>query len=304
MKNCPEKEVPHSSKYKYSSLNELSKSGEYNFYGIILDSSFPVQIKNNEKEEKGYYECSLKIIDPHINCINNKEDFNEKVINVIIKASDKENIPFIHCVGDIIRVHRGIYNPKKKRNVYINLLDINKVKGSCCIFKGASNILSDDLLPSFSSHINYTFELQDKNIITNLRNWIEDYFSREGSIYYEREKKLDERIAAGSDNDAMVQVVKKFVLNDHIVYFVQDDSDGCELHVYKYFEEFKEDDVIRVRSYRVYDKNVIYLNNFGNLLKIPKFTYCYKKFMNNLARKLKEIEPIIDKEFDEKWKVN
>ena len=35
------------------------------------------------------------------------------------KSSDKENITYIHHIGDIIRIHHGFYSPKKKRNVYL-----------------------------------------------------------------------------------------------------------------------------------------------------------------------------------------
>jgi hypothetical protein len=73
-----------------------------------------------------------------------------------------------------------------------------------------------------------------------------------------------------------------------LVFFIQDTTDGCELHTYKYYDFIKENDVIRVRSYKVFDSDVLVLNEFGNILNVPTFSNYYKTFMNNLSKKLKE----------------
>ena len=36
-----------SKKYIYTPLNEMNEPGEYNFYGIIYDSTFPIQEEEN-----------------------------------------------------------------------------------------------------------------------------------------------------------------------------------------------------------------------------------------------------------------
>ena len=73
-----------------------------------------------------------------------------------------------------------------------------------------------------------------------------------------------------------------------MVFFIQDATDGCELHTYKYYDFIKENDVIRVRSYKVFDSDVLVLNEFGNILNVPTFSNYYKVFMNNLSKKLKD----------------
>ena len=279
-------------KYKYTPLSEMIQPGEYNFYGIIYDASFPFLDAENPEDPR--FECSIKLIDPGINCLSNESDFNDNVVNLIIKTSDKDSIPYVHNVGDIIRVHRGNYSPKKKRNVYLHILKGNQVKSAWCIFSGASDVLSREMNPYLCSHQNFTFELQDRKMIDDLRNWIRNYFDKEKSLFYEREYKLDQRLLNGSDNDALVQVVHKVELDDQIVYFVQDETDGCELHTFKYFNFIEINDVLRLRSYKIYDKNVILMNTFSNILKIPQFSSYYKQFMNRLANKLKAIEPNID----------
>ena len=42
-------------------------------------------------------------------------------IYLIIKSSEKDNIPYAHHIGDIIKIHRGLYAPKKKRNVDLKM---------------------------------------------------------------------------------------------------------------------------------------------------------------------------------------
>lgn len=95
-------------KYQYSTISEIKTDGDYNFYGIIYDASFPLQEENPNNPIPTYI-CYLKIIDPTVNCITNPFDFNEEIIHLIIKSNSKENLPFVHNIGDIIRVHRGVF---------------------------------------------------------------------------------------------------------------------------------------------------------------------------------------------------
>ena len=273
-------------KYIYTPLNEIKEPGEYNFYGIIYDATFPTQEENNsmsdENQDSSIYNCIIKLIDQSINCLTNPEDLQDNLITLIIKASDKENIPFIHNIGDIIRIHRGIYSPKKKRLVYLQILKGNQFKGAWCVFSGASDVLSREMNPYLCSHQHFTFESQDKQNISLMRNWIRNYFNKENSLNYAYESKLISRVNLGSDNDVLVQIVHKVELNDQIVFFIQDETDGCELHTYKYFNFIEIGDVCRLRSYKCIDQNDIIMNEHSNLLKIPKFTNYYIEFIKRL----------------------
>jgi hypothetical protein len=91
-------------KYKYSSINEMTAPGDYNFYGIIYDASFPILEENQNR-----YECTIKIIDPDVNCLTHPTTLGDNLLNLVIKSNSKESIPHLHSVGDIIRVHRGNY---------------------------------------------------------------------------------------------------------------------------------------------------------------------------------------------------
>ena len=123
-----------------------------------------------------------------------------------------------------------------------------------------------------------------------MRNLVKSYFPLQNSLIYANQNTLADRVKEGSDRDLLVHVVKKVELDDQLVFFVQDDTDGCELHTYKYFDFIKENDVIRVRSYKVFDSDVLILNEFGNILKVPTLSSCYKTFMNNLSKKFKDYQ--------------
>ena len=272
----------HSITYKYITFDELIEQGEYNFYGIIYDASFPL-----EEENTGKYSCVLKLIDQTTNCLTNPNDFSENIINLIIKSNERENIPFVHYIGDIIRIHRGFYSKKKKRNVYLNLSKDNKeIKGSWCLYH--SNDKSNE--PYACSNKKYSVESQDKLNLEGLKKWVKSYMGIDKSLKYPMQIKLENRAQEGNDKDLMVHVVKKVEADNHLILFVQDETDGCELHTYKYYNFIKENDVIRVRSYKIFDNNNLIINEVGNILVVPDYSSCYKTIFNELAKKMKNIK--------------
>ena len=283
----------YSFKYKYTSFEDMKEQGEYNFYGIIYDASFPKEEDNyailpGTKAPLPKYSCILKLLDQSTNCLTNPTNFNEKMITLIVQANERENIPYVHKVGDIIRVHRGLYVPKAKRNVYLNLLKGNQFKGSWCIFSTDTD--KDAEKPYLCSHKKYTFESQDTQNIDSIRTWIKSYLLLEKSLVYNNQNNLINRIKEGSDKDLLVHIVKKVELDDQLVFFIQDNTDGCELHTYKYYDFIEENDVIRIRSYKVFNFDALVLNEFGNILNIPTYSNYYRTFMNNLSKKLKEYQ--------------
>ena len=271
----------HTVKYLYTSLVNLKEQGEYNFYAVILDSTFPLEETNSKK-----YSCTLKLIDQTTNCLTNPNDFNDTIIYLTIKSSEKENIPYIHHIGDIIRVHRGFYSPKNKRNVYLNVCKDNKIKGSWCLYSLNNNTTD----PYACSNKKFIVESQDKQIIEDNKTWVKNYLNKDKALIYPYQIKLESRLNGGNDNDLLVHVVKKVELDDQVVLFVQDETDGCELHTYKYYNFIQENDVIRVRAYKIFDNNNLILNEFGNILIVPQFSHCYKEFINALTKKLKQIK--------------
>jgi len=276
-----EEKLNHTIKYKYSIFSDLVEQGEYNFYGVVYDSSFPL-----EEEKTGKYSCTIKLIDHSTNCLSNPNDFNDNIICLTIKSSDKENIPYIHQIGDIIRIHRGFYSPKKKRNVYLNLCNDHKINGSWCLYSVNNNITE----PIACSNKTYNIEEQDKENIETYKAWSKNYLGKNKALVYPFQIKLEERNEEGNDKDLLAHVVKKVETNDQIILFIQDETDGCELHTYKYYNFIKENDIIRVRAYKTFDNTSLILNEFGNILVLPQFSACYKEFYDRLSKRLKQLK--------------
>ena len=280
----------HTVKYLYTTFDELKEQGEYNFFGIIYDASFPQEEnslqENNKKRGTEKYTCILKLIDQTTNILSHPNNFNDNMINLVIKSNEKENIPYVHNIGDIIRVHRGFYSPKNKRNVYVNVCKDNKLKSSWCLYSSKTN--SNE--PYSCSNKKFTVESQDKQILENIRLWLNNYLNIDKSMKYPLQVNLIDRINDGNDKDLLVHVVKKIELDDQIVLFIQDSTDGCELHTYKYYNFIQENDIIRVRSYKIFDNSNLMINEFGNILVVPQNSSLYKGLYNELTKKLKQMK--------------
>ena len=275
-----ENNLEHSLLYKYSTFDELIEQGEYNFFGIIYDASFP-----QEEQNTSNYSCILKLIDQTTNCLTHS-DFNENIIYLIIKSSERENIPFVHHIGDIIRVRRGFYSPKKKRNIYLNVTKDNQIKGSWCLYHSNSNTNE----PYACSNKKYSVETQDKPNIEGIKNWVKNYLGIDKSLKYPMQIKLVNRIQEGNDKDLMAHVVKKVEAENHLILFIQDETDGCELHTYKYYNFIQENDIIRIRSFKLFDNNNLVVGEFGNILVVPENSSCYKNIFNELTKKMKNLK--------------
>lgn len=85
-----------------------------------------------------------------------------------------------------------------------------------------------------------------------MREWCRNYFLKKQSLSYFKETKLIDRVDT-KEYDFLLQIVDKKETNDKIIYYVQDDTDGCELHTYKYFDFFDINEIVRVRSVKLFD---------------------------------------------------
>lgn len=103
-------------KYEYTDLNKASHiSGEWhNFFGVVVDATFPYKT-NKEK-----YVCSLKIVDASLHA---KSATSGEHATLVIYANRFEDLPIVHRIGDIIRVHRAglrIYKNLRQFNANIH----------------------------------------------------------------------------------------------------------------------------------------------------------------------------------------
>lgn len=93
------------SKYNYYNLKDLSAKRESDFYGVIVDATFPCK----EEENDTVYVSTLKCIDHSVNFLTNPDDYQHHIIYVTVKSDMLDYLPFVQHVGDILRIHRGSY---------------------------------------------------------------------------------------------------------------------------------------------------------------------------------------------------
>ena len=85
-----------------------------------------------------------------------------------------------------------------------------------------------------------------------MREWVRNYFLKKSSLSFFKVDKLIDRVET-LQYDLLLQIVDKKEIDDKIIYYVQDETDGCELHTYKYFDFFEINEIIRVRSVKLSD---------------------------------------------------
>ena len=276
-----------STKYKFSKFDDMKFDGEYNFYGIIFDAAFPIFLETPFP----HYECILKLIDDTSDISTEIQE--ENYITLIIKSQKKEEIPFVHNLGNIIRVIFGTYQNKKKRYVYLNFMNEKIMEKSYwSIYRNNINE------PIMCSKRNFSFENYESKLISSLQKF---YLIKSNEIKYLKKVNLIERNEKGSDNDLLVMIVNKIELEDQLVFDIQDETDGCQLHTYKYFNFVEINDVVRLRSYKVFNSENLVMNANSNILILNEKSNLYKTFMNNMIAKLKKINPNIKAE---KFQIN
>jgi hypothetical protein len=89
-----------------------------------------------------------------------------------------------------------------------------------------------------------------------MRNWLADYIKKSTSLVYTRTVKLiDRNRELAEEKDLIVHVSHKAKnTSDTISLFIQDDTDACEAVVYDIYNYIQPGDVVRIRSFKTYQK--------------------------------------------------
>jgi len=158
-------------KYEYVELSKasLSSAEPCHFYGVIVDATFPYKVNADR------FICSLKVVDPTLHA---KGGF----ASVVIYANKFEDLPIVHRLGDIIRVHRAnmrLYNNKRQFNVNM-------------FFKSSWALYSTDKTSPLGQSVSdgpYAFsgkrsthERQDSAIQQTLKKWANTLFASNNVI--------------------------------------------------------------------------------------------------------------------------
>ena len=71
-----------------------------------------------------------------------------------------------------------------------------------------------------------------------------------------------------------------------IIYLVQDETERCQIKVFKYFNFFEVGDVIRISNYFITADKQIITNKDSNIILIPKSSNLYEEFIKKLQKSL------------------
>lgn len=276
---------------KYTFFDQITENKKYNFFGIIYDATFPVIDQSNTSNLS--YEVTIKLFDPSVNCLTYPDDIQRCLLTLIVKSNKKETIPFIHNVGDIIKVENGLFNPEQ-RCVVLAINTITKLVSSWAIFSGQPFNGSDPNAPNMASDPNMKITPKEIEILGHMRFWSNLILQLKNSLNYPNDIKLSSR-KENESNSSIVQVADKIDSQEEKVYYIiQDETERCELSTVKDFNFLKVGDVIRLSGYGINGLNKIEMKNESNILVIPKWTNCYKSFEETVQQKL----PYLDATFN------
>lgn len=168
-----------SAKYEYVELNKISvvSSDPCHFYGVIVDATFPY------KKHAELFECFLKVIDPSLKPSKGKQEY----ATVAIYAKKFEDLPIVHRLGDIIRIHRADLELFNNGRIF---------KVNVC-YKSSWALYSSDKLSPLGLSIGdapYAFsgkkatqEKQDVAIQSTLKKWANQFFSQFNAVPDQRQ---------------------------------------------------------------------------------------------------------------------
>ncbi len=169
--------------YTYEPLGKMEEENEdwVQFYGVIIDASFPYKISENR------YMCNLKVIDSSLNVADNSED---QYTTVLIEGRRFQDLPIVQRVGDIIRCHRAEYKNRDGEH----FLKLNLFYNSSWSLFSADNVVAPEVEgqiknPSqeayaFSGY-SYTMESIDQKQLDTIRAWGKKHFSNHKVIIEE-----------------------------------------------------------------------------------------------------------------------
>lgn len=257
-------------------INKESEDDHYHFYGVVIDASFPYQ---SEKR----YVVTCKVADP--SSVTKGGKLN--VVNVVFFSKSFEDLPIIQRVGDIIRVHRAKfqhYNDSKQLNVNMYY------RSSWCLFIGNDNqaplepkVENEDGTSNYFSYTPYNFsgksftqEGHEQKILTSLKKWSKEYFSKNFVVQHEiKREELDQAIKDQKDFDLLTKIT---VIKDHdqysnLVTFNDTTGQTWTANLFKRkFPHLKVNDVLRIKSCSAKENNNLILSAHSNILKFFSFS--------------------------------
>jgi hypothetical protein len=258
----PSKSVQKSKghRYEYTDLGKVSvtSSDTHHVYGVIIDATFPYK-SNSDK-----YVCSLKIVDPSLN--------GKDHATVVIYAKRFENLPIVHRLGDVIRLHRAslrMYRAHRQFNISTHY------NGSWALFstesKNALGQATGDAPFAFSGNRS-TFEKHEQSILSNLRKWAQSHFSSQDGVSSERVRALNKVKNSAGDFDVQARITNIHEMDEYTNELRLRDASGASwntLALKLKFPHLSVGQAVRIRSAtwdETSSKNVLGLSHYSNIV--------------------------------------
>lgn len=261
--STPSKSAPKQKghRYEYTELGKVSvtSSDTHHVYGVIVDATFPYKT-NNEK-----FICSLKIVDASLN----GKDF----ATVVIYAKRFENLPIVHRLGDVIRLHRAslrMYKGHRQFNVSTHW------NGSWALFSTDAKTATGQA-PAAEAPISFsgnrsTFEKHESAILASHRKWASSYFANNDAVTGERTRALNKVKGSTGDFDVNAKIVNIHELDEYTNELRLRDSSNSTWHTIALklkFPHLATGQAIRIRA-ATWDetstsKQVLALSHYSNI---------------------------------------
>jgi hypothetical protein len=188
-------------RYNYSQLAHvaLTANDTHNVYGVIVDATFPYKVS------KDRFICSLKVVDPSLNGSGKKDDW----ASIIIYANRFEDLPIVHRMGDIIRVHRAglrLYDDRRQFNVNVQF------HGSWALFSTDKHTPLESQTGGDAAFAHSgkraTMEKSDMAMLAILRKWATSYFGSHAEMSGSHTKALKNAKGASGDFDVVAKIMQ------------------------------------------------------------------------------------------------
>jgi hypothetical protein len=263
--------------YQYVELNKASltaKPDSLNFYAVVIDATFPY------KTSQDRYICSLKIVDSSLYIKGQKGTGDgSDYATLVLYAKRFEDLPIIHRIGDIIRVHRAtlrLYNHQRQFNV--NLFNF----GAWSLFSTDKKSVLQEIGGQEAGNENTPFAFKGQSyhflkheipILASIRKWAQQYFSQYNVISNDMFVPLNKVNAQKEDFDILAKITQIFEMDEYTNELRIRDSSNQSWNLLALklkFPHLRQGDVIRVRS-ATYDetsvhKKVILLSHYSNIM--------------------------------------
>ena len=239
-----------------------------NLYGAILDCSAPYYMDKTAK-----YLCTVKLIDDSLHpegTAKSAKDF----LSVTFFGKTAADLPQAAKVGSILRIHRG--QSKKYKDGYQMNCDCG-IKGKWVLFDPI-----DGQTPFAKIGRKFTFTEEDKALLAAIRKFAKAHFAKfelPAMTLKEAEKKqpkdfdtlclvLDVKNKGKGDRVLLCDATKVVKLD------LPENRKGCVC----------PQEVVRVRGAEFAKEGMLKLNDYSNILRVPKDFQSAKELLKELKK--------------------